>query len=62
MYVQDLDEIISDFLRSCTLTMVYEGPHHGYSIISREEMVFCCMHCTESYKRETSRKSADKEQ
>ncbi|HMK95283.1 MAG TPA: PadR family transcriptional regulator [Candidatus Limnocylindrales bacterium] len=30
-----MDEIISDFSRFYILTILYEGPAHGYSIISR---------------------------
>jgi DNA-binding PadR family transcriptional regulator len=33
---------------------VYEG---GYSeVIGKREMTFCCIHCAESYKRETQKK------
>ncbi len=32
---QDLDEIVYDFSRFYLLTILYEGPHHGYSIISK---------------------------
>ncbi|MGB9134003.1 MAG: PadR family transcriptional regulator, partial [Candidatus Bathyarchaeia archaeon] len=32
---QDLDEIVCDFSRFYLLTILYEGPHHGYSIISK---------------------------
>lgn len=32
---ETLDEIISDFSRFYILTILYEGPCHGYSIISR---------------------------
>jgi len=32
---QDLDEIVSDFSRFYILTILYEGPHHGYSIIGK---------------------------
>lgn len=35
MSSQDLDEIVSDFSRFYILTILYEGPHHGYSIISK---------------------------
>jgi len=35
MSTQDLDEIVSDFSRFYVLTILYEGPHHGYSIISK---------------------------
>lgn len=35
MSAQDLDEIVSDFSRFYVLTILYEGPHHGYSIISK---------------------------
>jgi DNA-binding PadR family transcriptional regulator len=31
----DIDELISDFARFYILTILYEGPAHGYSIISR---------------------------
>src|SRR5208337_1849323 len=31
----NLDELISDFSRFYILTILYEGPAHGYSIISR---------------------------
>ena len=31
----DMDELISDFSRFYILTILYEGPAHGYSIISR---------------------------
>jgi len=61
MNVQDLDEIASN-LCFYVLIVVYEGPHHGYSIISREEMEFCGVHCGEFYMRETSSKSVDREQ
>ncbi|MCL5878037.1 MAG: PadR family transcriptional regulator [Candidatus Bathyarchaeota archaeon] len=30
-----IDELISDFSRFYTLTILYEGPTHGYSIISQ---------------------------
>ena len=32
---QNIDELISDFSRFYILTILYEGPAHGYSIISR---------------------------
>lgn len=32
---EDIDELISDFSRFYILTILYEGPTHGYSIISR---------------------------
>jgi len=35
MTTQDLDEIVSDFSRFYILIILYEGPHHGYSIISK---------------------------
>jgi DNA-binding PadR family transcriptional regulator len=35
MSVQDLDEFVSDFSRFYILTILYEGPQHGYSIISK---------------------------
>ena len=35
MSSQDLDGIVSDFSRFYVLTILYEGPHHGYSIISK---------------------------
>ena len=31
----DMDDLISDFSRFYILTILYEGPTHGYSIISR---------------------------
>lgn len=31
----DINEVISDFSRFYILTILYEGPAHGYSIISR---------------------------
>jgi len=31
----DIDEILSDFSRFYILTILYEGPCHGYSIINR---------------------------
>ena len=31
----NMDELISDFSRFYILTILYEGPSHGYSIISR---------------------------
>ena len=31
----DMDELLSDFSRFYILTILYEGPAHGYSIISR---------------------------
>jgi DNA-binding PadR family transcriptional regulator len=33
--VQNMDELISDFSRFYILTILYEGPVHGYSIISQ---------------------------
>jgi PadR family transcriptional regulator PadR len=33
--IGNMDELISDFSRFYILTMLYEGPVHGYSIISR---------------------------
>ena len=35
MSTQDLGEIVSDFSRFYILTILYEGPHHGYSIITK---------------------------
>jgi DNA-binding PadR family transcriptional regulator len=35
MSTHDLDEIVSDFSRFYILTILYEGPQHGYSIISK---------------------------
>jgi len=32
---QNIDELISDFSRFYILTILYEGPAHGYSIISQ---------------------------
>src|SRR5665647_657285 len=32
---ENIDEFISDFSRFYILTILYEGPTHGYSIISR---------------------------
>ncbi len=32
---QNMDELISDFSRFYILTILYEGPAHGYSIISQ---------------------------
>jgi DNA-binding PadR family transcriptional regulator len=32
---ENIDELISDFSRFYILTILYEGPTHGYSIISR---------------------------
>jgi DNA-binding PadR family transcriptional regulator len=32
---RNIDELISDFSRFYILTILYEGPAHGYSIISR---------------------------
>ena len=32
---EDLDEILSDFSRFYILTILYEGPHHGYKIITK---------------------------
>jgi len=34
MINENLDEILSDFSRFYILTILYEGPHHGYKIIS----------------------------
>jgi DNA-binding PadR family transcriptional regulator len=31
---QDLEEILSDFSRFYILTILFEGPHHGYCIIT----------------------------
>jgi DNA-binding PadR family transcriptional regulator len=33
--INNIDELISDFSRFYILTILYEGPAHGYSIISR---------------------------
>jgi DNA-binding PadR family transcriptional regulator len=33
--IQNMDELISDFSRFYILTILYEGPAHGYSIISQ---------------------------
>ncbi len=35
MSSEDLDEILSDFSRFYILTILYEGPHHGYKIITK---------------------------
>jgi DNA-binding PadR family transcriptional regulator len=35
MSTHDFDEIVSDFSRFYILTILYEGPQHGYSIISK---------------------------
>jgi DNA-binding PadR family transcriptional regulator len=35
MKTNDFDEILSDFSRFYILTILYEGPHHGYKIISK---------------------------
>ncbi len=35
MSSHDLDELVSDFSRFYILTILYEGPQHGYSIISK---------------------------
>ena len=35
MSTQDLGEIVSDFSLFYILTILYEGPHHGYSIITK---------------------------
>jgi DNA-binding PadR family transcriptional regulator len=35
MSSEDLDKILSDFSRFYILTILYEGPHHGYKIISK---------------------------
>ncbi len=32
---KEMDEIVSDFSRFYILTILYEGPQHGYSIISK---------------------------
>lgn len=32
---ENLDEILSDFSRFYILTILYEGPHHGYKIITK---------------------------
>jgi DNA-binding PadR family transcriptional regulator len=32
---EELDDILSDFSRFYILTILYEGPHHGYKIISK---------------------------
>ena len=32
---ENIDEFISDFSRFYILTILYEGPAHGYSIINR---------------------------
>jgi DNA-binding PadR family transcriptional regulator len=33
--IEEIDDLISDFSRFYILTILYEGPAHGYSIISR---------------------------
>jgi len=33
--IDDIDDLISDFSRFYILTILYEGPTHGYCIISR---------------------------
>jgi DNA-binding PadR family transcriptional regulator len=35
MTTTEFDEIVSDFSRFYTLTILYEGPDHGYGIISK---------------------------
>jgi DNA-binding PadR family transcriptional regulator len=35
MITENIDELISDFSRFYTLTILYEGPAHGYQILSR---------------------------
>ena len=35
LQINSMDELISDFSRFYILTILYEGPAHGYSIISR---------------------------
>jgi DNA-binding PadR family transcriptional regulator len=35
MSEQELDELVSDFSRFYILTILYEGPSHGYSILSK---------------------------
>jgi len=35
---------------------VYEGGHK--EVVNRKRMMFCCVHCAESYKRDTSRRTA----
>ncbi|NWF87124.1 PadR family transcriptional regulator [Candidatus Bathyarchaeota archaeon] len=35
MSSKEIDEIVSDFSRFYILTILYEGPSHGYSIISK---------------------------
>jgi len=35
MSASDIDEFVSDFSRFYILTILYEGPCHGYSILSR---------------------------
>ena len=32
---KEIDEIVSDFSRFYILTILYEGPQHGYSVISK---------------------------
>ncbi|MBS7641407.1 hypothetical protein KEJ12_07205 [Candidatus Bathyarchaeota archaeon] len=38
---------------------VYEGGHR--EVINGKEMAFCCVHCAESYKYETSGKQVKQE-
>ena len=35
MSSKEIDEIVSDFSRFYILTILYEGPQHGYSVISK---------------------------
>jgi len=35
MFSKEIDEIVSDFSRFYILTILYEGPQHGYSIIGK---------------------------
>jgi len=35
MRSKDVDEVVSDFSRFYILTILYEGPAHGYSILNR---------------------------
>ena len=35
MSQSDIDELVSDFARFYILTILYEGPSHGYSILDR---------------------------
>lgn len=37
MSEQEIDDIVSDFSRFYIFTLLYEGPSHGYSILSRFE-------------------------